>query len=450
MVSTHDRPTGAAGPKPPGRPARGAANGALDRPFTRRRFVAKGLAFVGLGAAMPAAFVRAAFAEGLPAGASGGLAATGRRMLVVVQLGGGNDGLNTLVPYASGAYYDARPGLAVPPERVLALDDRVGLHESLAALHPLYEAGQLAIVEGVGYPNPNRSHFTSMDIWHSAATNGGDGTGWLGRLLDHGTAEEGQLWRAANVGQALPLSLASEASFVPSLDSVPAYVLQTDPRFPREADRRVTDWARLYASQAAYGGRLALVSEAGLTAYESTLQLAEAVDAGSGASAAPAVDYPSSPLGQALSTTAQLLTSHLGTGVCYVTTGGFDTHAAQQGQQEELLAAVAEALAAFQADLDAQGIAGAVVTMVWTEFGRRFAENGSAGTDHGTAGPMFVLGERVRGGLHGEPPSLDRLDRGDLVHTTDFRSVYRMLIERHFEVDATAILGANYPELPIL
>ncbi len=133
-----------------------------------------------------------------------------------------------------------------------------------------------------------------------------------------------------------------------------------------------------------------------------------------------------------------------------MTTGGFDTHAQQQRQQEELLGTVGQALAAFQSDLGAQGIAGDVVTMVWTEFGRRFAENGSAGTDHSTAGPLLVLGERVRGGLHGEPPSLERLERGDLVHTTDFRSVYRTLLERHFEVDAAAILGGSYPELPIL
>ena len=214
----------------------------LTQPVSRRTFISKSLAIVGLSAVMPAAFVRAVFAEE-PIGSPAPLASTAGqagRTFVIVQLAGGNDGLNTLVPYADGAYYDARPGLAVNPEAALHLDDRVALHPNLGGLKRLFDSGRLAIVQGAGYPEPNRSHFRSMEIWHTASTASDVHDGWLGRLLDVTKQESSALWRAANVGAAAPLSLASQRSFVPSLDSVPAYVLQTDPRLPLQSDRRLT------------------------------------------------------------------------------------------------------------------------------------------------------------------------------------------------------------------
>jgi uncharacterized protein (DUF1501 family) len=413
----------------------------LARPLGRRAFISKSLAIVGVGAAMPAAFVRAVFAEEPLASTPG----DGGRTLVIVQLAGGNDGLNTLIPYADGAYYDARPDLAINPEAALHLDDRVALHPNLGGLKGLFDDGRLAIVQGAGYPEPNRSHFRSMEIWHTASTATDVRNGWLGRLLDVTKEDLSALWRAANVGAAAPLSLASERSFVPSLASVPAYVVQTDPRLPMQADRRATDWGRMYALQASLGGALALVSDTGLQAYRSTVDLQ--ADAGD---YEPAVEYPESPLAQGLQTCAQLVASNLGTGVCYVTTGGFDSHANHVGAHPELLTGIDGALSAFQADIEAQDLGDRITLLMWTEFGRRVRENGSGGTDHGTAGPIWVLGSQVAGGLHGEPPPVGDLDgNGDLKFTTDFRSVYASVLEQWLGVDAAEVLEGVYPQLPL-
>jgi uncharacterized protein (DUF1501 family) len=210
------------------------------------------------------------------------------------------------------------------------------------------------------------------------------------------------------------------------------------------ADRRIADWAQLYAQQASAGRALAMISETGLNAYQSTIDLGDDV-----VDYRPLVDYPNSPLGKALLTCAQLLGSGIGTHICYVTTGSFDSHS-NQVTTHPLLGEVAEALAAFEADLEAHQTADDVSTLVWTEFGRRVRSNGSGGTDHGTAGPVFVLGGSVQGGLYGEPAALDDLDgNGDLRFTTDFRSVYASVIEQWLGADADTVLGSCYSQLPI-
>jgi uncharacterized protein (DUF1501 family) len=439
-----------------------------DRTIDRRTLIRRGIAFVtagGLAAAMPPAFLRVAIDEhSIP----GKQLATwppdvravapsppppAQRVFVIVQLAGGNDGLNTVIPYTDGAYFDARRDLALDPESLLHLDDRFALHPSLGGLKQVWDRDQLAIVQGVGYPNPNRSHFRSMDIWHTASMGEHSDTGWLGRLLDATSHEGDSLWRAANVGRAAPRSLAASETFVPSLGSVPSYVLATDPRFAANADRRTQHWLQLYASQAAelatqaeYGGQLAFVSDTGLQAYDSTV----ALEAQTG-DYTPSVDYPKTPLAQALQTVAQLASSNLGTMVCYVTTGGFDTHAGQSNAQAGLLQTLGDALLAFTSDLEGHALSEAVTTMVWTEFGRRVGENGSGGTDHGTAGPAFLLGGSVRGGLHGEPAAVSSLDgNGDLKFTTDFRSIYASVIEQWFEADPADVLDGSYPTLPLL
>ena len=414
---------------------------ALRRPLGRRGFLMKGMAVVGLGSVLPAAFVQAAFAEGTPAGV-----ASGRRALVVVQLGGGNDGLNTIVPYADGAYFDARPRIRVKPEAVLQLDAKVGMHPEFAGMKALYDRGQLAVVQGVGYPAPNRSHFRSMEIWHTASLDEHVPNGWLGRLLDATRYEQSAHWRAANIGSELAESLVADHAFVPSLASIQSYALQIDSAARGEATRRITDWVRLYASQAALGGALALVSKTGTEAYRSS------VDLGNKAAAYKAMaKYPGNALGTALKTSAQLLTANLGTGICYVTTGGFDSHVGQANSQPGLLRGVSESISAFYADLAAHGMDKDVLTLVWSEFGRRVKENGGGGTDHGTAGPVFLVGGGVRGGLYGETPSLRNLDGGgDLKFNTDFRSVYATILERWFKTDPKDVLRAAFPTLPIL
>ena len=426
----------------------------LTRPIDRRTFIKRGVAFVGAGALTPPAYLRAVFDEDTrPLGAPtvSNFASGKRHVMVVLQLAGGNDGLNTVIPVGDRAYFDARPGLAVNPESTLPLGQGLAFNPVMTGMKTLFDRGQLGVVLGVGYPEPNRSHFRSMDIWHSASMDEQAETGWVGRLLDATKHERSSLWRAANIGQNMPLSLESNESFVPSVGSVPEYVLQTDGG-PQEGARRTQNFVQLYrqqaemlATQAEYGSQLAFVSKTGLEAYQSTVDLHAAV----GKYTAKTV-YPTTPLASALKTAAQLITSNLATGICYVTTGGFDTHAGQTGVQNGLLGGVSNALLAFYDDLQGQGVADQVTTLVWSEFGRRVKENGSRGTDHGTAGPMFIVGGGVRGGLHGEQPSVGSVDgNGDLKFTTDFRSVYASVIAQRFNIDPKDVLGAHYPTLPL-
>ena len=426
----------------------------LDRPVDRRTLIRRGIAFVGASALVPPAFFRAVFDEHSASAASAAeLPPARRKVLVVLQMAGGNDGLNTVIPVGDRAYYDARPGLAINPEAALPLERGLAFNPKMTGMKALYDRGQMGVVLGVGYPDPNRSHFRSMDIWHSASFAEHSETGWLGRLLDATKHEQDSLWRAANIGAEMPGSLASKAAFVPSLGSVPGYVLQTDQRFPAEGTKRTQDFVQLYArqsealaKQAAYGGQLAFLSKTGLDAYQSTVDLHQAVT-----EYKPQATYPDTPLASAFMTAAELITStNLATAVCYVTTGGFDTHSGQTRTQNALLGTVSDALLAFYDDLNAQGLGDSVSTMVWTEFGRRVKENGSSGTDHGTAGPMFVVGGGVKPGLFGEQPPVGSTDsNGDLKFSTDFRSVYASVIAQRFGVDPKDVLGASFPTLPL-
>lgn len=411
----------------------------LRSELNRREFLKRGVALVSLGSVMPAVFVRAVFAE---ESRSSNAAIKQGRVLVVLQMAGGNDGLNTVVPFADGRYYDARPGLYVSEETVLRLNDRIGLHPSMTAMKGLWDEGQLAIIEGVGYPNPDRSHFRSMEIWHTANPDGVSYDGWLGRFLDITAQANGSLWRALSVGSDLSPSLASKVSYVPTLSGIDAYRLQTDPRHPQDAGNRLTAWTSLYAQAAAEPGYMPLLSNTGIRAHESSLELQSLT-----ATYTPAVEYPQNALATGLKLVAQIITSGLGTGICYVTTGGFDTHAQQGNEHAALLKTLSDAIGAFIADVAAHGRAKDVTLMVWSEFGRRVYENGSAGTDHGTAGPMFIVGSAIRGGTYGAPSSLADLDNGDLRFTTDFRSVYATILEEWLETPSKDVLGQKFPTL---
>lgn len=427
----------------------------LDRPIDRRSFIKGGMAFVSAAAAMPPAFLRATFDDNsIPiAGVTTETAASiGRRVLVVLQMAGGNDGLNTVIPLNDRGYFSARPGLAQNPESTLPLENGLALNSVMTGMKRLWDERRMAVVLGVGYANPNRSHFRAMDIWHTASTTDVSGNGWIGRLMDATAKETDSAWRGANIGSEMPRSLFADSVFVPSLTSIPAYVLSTDRRFPRDADRRLQAFAQLNARyaqdaavQAEYGGSLAFVSQTGFEAYQSTVMLqAEAK------SYEPKAIYPNNPLAQAFKTAAALIMSRLGTGVVYITTGGFDTHSAQIAGQARLLQMVSDAVGTFYADLAAQQAADDVATVMWTEFGRRVKENGSGGTDHGTATPMFVVGGGVKPGLFGDQPSTTSTDsNGDLKYTTDFRSVYASIIEQRFGVDSSDVLRQSYRTLPL-
>jgi len=352
------------------------------------------------------------------------------RTLVILQLSGGNDGLSTVIPYADDGYARARATTRRGKEDVLPLDDYRGLHPELVRLRSLWDDGRLAIVEGVGYPDPNRSHFRSMDVWHAADRRGrAVPEGWIGRLAAAAWGEEADPLHVVHVGGAVPYSLHS-TRHPPTAFAAP------------ETFR----WVEGEEDAAAV---LAQV-EATPPANAALAHLRETIEEGRAASRAvrsaaaryrPAAPYPASDLGRTLETAAALVASDLGTRVVSVELTGFDTHNDQRQRHDQLMRTLDEALGAFLTDLGASEPGRRAVVLAFSEFGRRVQENGSRGTDHGCAGPAFVLGHGVRGGLHGAHPSLDELDAGDLVFTTDFRSVYAALIEGCFGVRATDVLA---------
>ena len=396
---------------------------------SRRDFLKKSIGLVSLSATAPL------WLQSAVANAQGTSSA---RTLVVLQLGGGNDGLNTIVPYTNGAYHDARPTLGFDGADVLPIDGTLGFHASMAALKPLYDAQKLAVVNGCGYPQPNRSHFRSMDIWHTAEPIEIESTGWLGRYADLHLGSQGEL-AAINVGGQLPKSLNGNQVVVPSIVNLSTYQFQTDPNYVGDSQNQIATYLACNDRPTATGNEKVLAATAG-DAYTGSTQLQSAAGGYT-----PRATYPESRLGVDLQFAAQIITAGVGTRVLYVSTGGYDTHANQPADQQRLLADMSDSLAAFQADVEGQGVADRVAVLAFSEFGRRVEENGSDGTDHGTCGPMFLMGTQVAGGLYGEYPSLTSLDsNGDLIYTVDFREVYADALQNWLGVDAEEILEGAY------
>ncbi|MCE9594073.1 MAG: DUF1501 domain-containing protein [Planctomycetes bacterium] len=368
------------------------------------------------------------------------------RVLLLVQLTGGNDGLSTIVPFGDDAYYAARPSLALAKKDVLAFDDYKGLHGSLVGLRKVFDGGKLAIVEGVGYPNPVRSHFKSYEIWHTADVRGRvAGEGWIGKLGDVAWSDGVDPNLVVHVGANVPYSLESK--------SHPAVA------FVNPASYR---WAGAKEDLDAYGkmGEDRAKDEKPIGEKDANLDYLRRVVADARASSqkiraavahyTTTIEYPDDALGGALRDVAALANGGLGTRVLSVELSGFDTHTNQRNRHDQLMRQLDRALAALIADLERSDAGKNVVGLVFSEFGRRVKENGSRGTDHGVAAPVFVFGSRVKGGLYGKHPSLDDLDAGDLRHSVDFRSVYATLIERWIGVESAKVLGASYPTIPFL
>jgi uncharacterized protein (DUF1501 family) len=358
------------------------------------------------------------------------------RTLVLVTLYGGNDGLNTVIPYADPAYRDARPELAYPAEAVKRLDDAFGLNPALTGLHRLYGEGRLAVVRGVGYPKPDRSHFRSMDIWHTAQPERPGTTGWLGRWLDHAGADPRL---AVSFEPALPPLLAGDRGAGASV-----------PVTERTAGKGLADPTLAALAAAAPGESPARARAAAcfadLRAVDEMIHRVRDADAPEqdsvdDAAPATATGGARTPLDAQLDLVAQCVEAQVSTRVFSVSLGGFDTHADEKQLQEVLLGQLDRALSRF-ADRMARTEAGRkVVVAVYSEFGRRVRANGSDGTDHGTASNVLLLGTAVRGGLHGTPPSLTDLDDGDLKFTTDFRDVYATLLDDVLDTDPGAVLA---------
>jgi uncharacterized protein (DUF1501 family) len=363
----------------------------------------------------------------------------------MIQLGGGDDGLNVLVPYGNGTYYDLRPKVAIPQADVLPIDDQHGLHPGLKAFKRLYDEGKLALIQGVGYPSPSRSHFRSMDIWHTARTDAGADQGWLGAFMSEVYKVGESPFQCVNMGTSIPKALLTPNAPAAAVQDANTFQFLADRRLPTGKDPLLKTFGQIYARPGRKLPTMDLVAQG----WETTARGVEALGTAS-EKYQPSVPYPQNPFGKALQNVAQMIAADLGTRVFYVSMGGFDTHSNQKPAHANLLTNVSEGLAAFQKDLERLGKADGVLIVGFSEFGRRVRENGSGGTDHGAAGPMFAIGTSLRSGLYGVPPSLTNLDDGDLRHTVDFRSVYATVLESWFGAPSQAILGGTYERLGFL
>jgi len=389
-----------------------------------RRSLLKNSAFLSLAQVVPTFLSRTALA------ARGG---RDGRVLVVLQLDGGNDGINTVVPFADEAYKKHRRELRLPTDRLFKVGDGLGLHPSMRGAADLLESGRLAIVQGVGYPNPDRSHFESMAIWQTATPGrpGGDVLGWLGRALDSGPRGEGPA--AIHVGdenlpRALTARRAASASFADASDLSMALAA------PPGGDGPPVDDLAAFVNRTVTG------------AYTTAAEL-EAATTGAGN---PSARYPETGLSRRLDLMARSIKSGSPARVYYAIQAGYDSHSAQLPTHARLLGELAGGLRAFLDDLAAAKLADRVVVMAFSEFGRSPEENGSLGTDHGTAGPLFLAGPSVNAGIFGGTPSLGDLEGGDLKGSTDFRSVYATVLGRWLGLDADRVLGGHFDPLPFL
>lgn len=377
--------------------------------------------------------------------ALGAEAKAGEQILVVVQLSGGNDGLNTVIPFRDERYKKARPSLAFGEESVLKIDADLGFHPSLQGMAKLLEAQQLAIIQGVGYPNPNRSHFESMDIWHTARTELGQRTaGWIGRGLD---VQKEALARTADPGalhlgeEVQPLALTARDVPSPSIRSLEQFKLDVGSNGKlREGIESAAAAPRGDASEL-----LMFVQ----TRTTSALEVSRRIEAAA-KDYKTSVAYPETGLAIKLKQAAQLIDAGLSTRVYYVALDGFDTHSQQADAHAGLLSQLGDALAAFAEDLQTHGHLDRVTTLVFSEFGRRLEENASQGTDHGAAAPVFLVGSRVRSGLVGNHPSTADLDDGDVKFALDFRSIYATLLSQWLNWPADQILGAEFKPAEVL
>lgn len=415
---------------------------------TRREVIGNGLAFLALGSAMPTFLVQAtaSAATSKLLSSPAGDAQNGQKgkILVLIELAGGNDGLNTLVPHADPRYAKLRPTIGLPKVDLVPVNAKLGLHPKLKPLGTWFEQGKLGILTGVGYPNPNRSHFQAMDIWQTGdplATK--QRSGWLARHFDQDGHWRGQPLASLSLTGSLPLALYGERLAASVYDEHDTLFQGDDPDHKRQRDAL----AALYAEGTVASSHAEFVRRIGTDAYACTQEIKQALKT-SDSRAGEMAQYPSdNSLATSLHTVARLIGGGLRTRAYYLSFGGFDTHANQPDTHSRLMDNLGTALAAFLKDLTMQGRAQDVVVMTYSEFGRRVQENGSAGTDHGAASVLFVAGGAVKGGVYGEHPGLDDLDDGDLRFHTDFRSVYATLLTRWLGSNSEPVLGGVFKPL---
>ncbi len=441
---------------------------------TRRAFLRTSVLGAAAACTLPAFVDRTFFALNAQAADSATQIVTGKDgpILVVLQQAGGNDGLNMLVPFADDAYHRARPTIGHAADKVLKLNEYCGLHPALGSLKGLYDEGHLAVVQGVGYPNPNRSHFRSTEIWQTASdSNQNKAYGWLGSYFDN-CCQGAPPTVGVSVGGEAPQAFSSPHPTGVSFANPEQYRW-----IDHEAKRGSVSAAEFFYRQINQpdeeGGDMSGDGGAAGVSAGSTGSSIGAIDGGTHGGTLSSMDflertaldaqvssdqvlaitrkshptgnYPRTKLGDSLSLVARMIAGGLPTRVYYVSHGGYDTHQGQLGTHQKLMTELGAAVGAFCADLKSQGNFNRVMLLTFSEFGRRVAQNASGGTDHGAAAPMFVVGGGVRPGMYGQYPSLTELNQGDLIYNVDFRSVYATALERWLRVPSKTVLGKQFP-----
>ena len=382
-------------------------------------------------------------------------------ILVVLQMAGGNDGINTVVPYANDFYRRARPTLGLKADNILKLNGEIGLHGAMTGFKELYDAGQLSIVQGVGYPNPNRSHFRSTEIWQTASDSDRiEKNGWIGRYFDAACAGADPAV-GVTIGTQLPEAFFAAKPKGIVFNNPQNYRFMANGAATEESYKKLNELemssplpddnsggsiGMLPAGMPMTGGRAVdFITRTALDAQHSSDEIR-----GIAARVQNQAQYPGSQLGNSLKLVAKLIGGGLPTRIYYVSQGGYDTHTNQLGSQQRLLGDLADSVKSFVDDMKAQGNMQRVLVMTFSEFGRRVSENANGGTDHGAAAPMFIIGNKVKAGLLGKYPSLAPADlfQGDIKYNVDFRSAYAAVLENWLKTKSAPILGRQFPLLP--
>ncbi len=417
-----------------------------DPKVTTRREFLRSLTLAGVGATVPVFVNDLAWAIANPLDAplvSSKPGVPDDRILVIVQLAGGNDGLNTVIPYRDDNYYANRPNIAIRPDQVLRLRGDVGLHPAATGLKELYDEGLLSIVQGVGYPNPNRSHFVSNDIWETASPEQSTVEGWVGRYFDHQCSGSDP----APAESAIAITGETPRAFMGDTFDGIAFT-----------DLRKLEWEGDDSMRGAFeklNGPAAAPASTGdddKTSYLTRI----AMDARASAERMRRAmerrtksNYPNHAFGRSMLTISKMIQEQMPTRVYYASLGGFDTHSAQLPRHAQLMTQFGATMKAFLTDLAQQGNLDRTVVLTFSEFGRRVAQNASGGTDHGEAAPLFLFGGDVRPGIVGRHPNLDKLHRGDLKYRVDFRQVYSAILGKWLAADPEAVLGRRFKPLDI-
>ena len=372
--------------------------------------------------------------------------ANGNRALVVIQLSGGNDGLNTIIPYNNELYYDQRPSVHIEQGKVLKLDDELGLSPAMGPMKQLWDQGKVAVINGIGYPNPNRSHFRSMDVWHTAETDKVGNEGWLGRAIRDLDPKAENVLTGVNFGRGLPRALTCKNVPVASVANVETYGLLPDIQDEQAKALALKAFSMMYGGTDGKDAVAQFLSQTGLNA----LKGADILRTGT-AKYSCTIEYAATPIAESLKNIAQVICADLGTKIYYAQHGSFDTHAAELDSHAKLWTDVSEAIGDFTDDLREHDREDDVVILIFSEFGRRIMDNGS-GTDHGSGSVALVIGGPVQGGMYGEYPSLKPADQleGDLHFSTDFRSAYSTILEQWFGLDAVPIVNGTFEQLDFI